>query len=440
MRNELTIDIPSESIHHWKDLEEDILGIALIEPLTAVKVANYCHADWFYYDFNKMIFNVLTELVGNYQGVDCDTVLYKVWTQLGSRLYYGESTSSMVYGMTLRVVSGAHIEEWMNILYNMYKERNINQIKGILDSGLSGSIRHEKISQILAANEVVKRNTTWMKIGDVIDNYLKFYSENMGKNLLGISSGFKNIDWYLNGFKKGEFTVIGARPSVGKSAFAQQIAVNVAKQGFRVGIVTLEMTNENFVSRMFSYSTGIDYTDLNKMHVPMDALEREMRTLRGLNIIFSEETKSTIESIRASVVKLGIDKLDLLIIDYLQLMGSEARVSNRVEEINKITTGLKQMSKENLIPVVALAQLNRDSAKAGAKPDLTSLRGSGDIEQDADNVLFIHGEIETSERLIIIAKNRNGKVGEIPMNYNGSKMAFTEAEYTSLKPIEHNPF
>lgn len=244
------------------------------------------------------------------------------------------------------------------------------------------------------------------------------------------------MGWLTGGFRNETLWIIGARPSIGKSALGQQIIVNCAQKGLKVGIVSIEMGNNELLSRIVSYTSGINFNDIYRLKVPLDAMHRELIKLESLKIYFSEDTKCSIEGIRSSIIQLvGENALDIVVIDYLQLMHVEEKTNTKNDEMTKITTGLKELTRRLKIPIIALAQLNRAGAD---EPKLENLRDSGSIEQDADGVIFLHGDREGSDRKAIVAKNRNGKLGNVALKFIGEQMKFEETEvYT---PINNDTF
>lgn len=418
-------ELPSNN-NHSEYLESCVLGVMLLEPAKAPIICNLLFKEYFYFSFHKMAFQTISEMVSEYKKIDILTVTETMCIKTNTRKYNGQKISYLLSFTMKDVVSGAHIESWCDIITHYWKSRNIESITEISSSGLSTMEKQTKISEILRKSEISKRNNSWVRMGQVLDSYVKFYSENFGKQVLGHSIGFQKLDWLISGLRGGDLIILAARPSIGKSALAAQIAINLARTPISVGIVTLEMTNEQLVGRMISYSTHTNYEDINRLKAPIDHIERSALEIYDYPIVFSEEAKCSIEGIRSSFQKLNLNlKVDVLIIDYLQLMESESRTNNRNEEVGKITSGLKQMAKEHGIPIIALAQLNRDSVTKN-EPQLESLRESGNIEQDADKVIFLHGDRELKERLVIVAKNRNGKLGKVQMVYEGDYMEFME--------------
>jgi len=419
------------SINHSHEVENDILGICLLEPHTAVKVCQHCHEDWFRDDFHKATFKAIRSRVANFKDVDQLTITEDLVQEFKSRKYQGDNISFLIANLSRNVVTGAHILAWIEIIENLHAGRRIESLAGVALSELSTEQKKAKIDAIMNESKIVKNKTSWLPMGSAIEDYELFYLNNQGKTVVGWEAGLKKLDWLMGGFRNETLTIIGARPSIGKSAFGMQAIVNIANKGAKVGVVSIEMGNNELISRMISYTSGIDFNDVFRLKVPIDEMHRKLMEIKDLNIFFSDQTKCSIEGIRSSVIQLvGNNALDIVFIDYLQLMSSEEKTNSKNDEVGKITAGLKELSRRLKIPIVALAQLNRAGTN---EPTLENLRDSGNIEQDADIVLFLHGDRELPDRSAIIAKNRNGKLGKVQLNFIGENMRFIELDnnYTS---------
>ena len=246
--------------------------------------------------------------------------------------------------------------------------------------------------------------------------------------ITGLRTGFSNLDSLTAGLQPEELIILAARPSMGKSAFAMNLALNVAKRNkdgqAGVAIFSLEMSNEQLAGRMLSSESNIENTKIKTGHLTpreWQFLEGGMQSLAKLHIAFDDSAAVTVSDIRAKCRKLSQEgKLDFVVIDYLQLIKGETRSGNRQEEVAKISRGLKQMARELKVPILALSQLSREVEKREDKrPVLADLRESGSIEQDADIVMFLYrkdyyerdeknltGEVDLS-----VAKNRQGIAG-----------------------------
>ena len=263
--------------------------------------------------------------------------------------------------------------------------------------------------------------------------------------ITGVHSGFTDLDKYTMGWQKGNLIILGARPSVGKTAFALNLARNAAVEfGHGVAIFSLEMTNVELTDRLIASESGISADKLKgkiKM-VPEEwvVLEQSLKKLVKAPLYIDETPGITLTDFVAKARRLVREKgVEVIFVDYLQLMHSGKPQSggfSKVQEVTEISNTLKTTAKDLKVPIIALAQLNRNlMSRAGSngKPVLSDLKDSGSIEQDADMVIFIHrpGMLGMSEDLseaeIIIAKNRSGQVGSIPMRYNGDLVRFEDA-------------
>lgn len=224
---------------------------------------------------------------------------------------------------------------------------------------------------------------------------------------------------------------------MGKSAFALNIAQNIAKSGGKIAFFSLEMTCEQNVARMLSTEANIENTALRTGELSADdwvSLAEASDALSKCNMYFDDSSGISVPEIKAKCRR--IRGLSLIVIDYLQLMSSGRRIDNRVQEVSEITRGLKIMAKDLDVPVLTLSQLSRSTeARTGHKPMLSDLRESGSIEQDADIVMFLYREDyynETEENhnqaTCIVGKNRHGSVGELPLHWDGAHTRFTSVE------------
>jgi replicative DNA helicase len=280
-----------------------------------------------------------------------------------------------------------------------------------------------------------------------------------------LTTGFKAIDKLNGGFSPGQMIVIGARPSMGKSALMGKIAVAIAQQKKTVGIVSLEMNNNEIAARLASLETDIEFwriyrnlfTDQNQQESFYNKISKQSI---NLPIFISDKTKVDINEIRAKATKLKYKHgLDILMIDYLQLVGSEEtnnRNSNREQEVAKISRGVKLLAMELEIPAIILCQLNRQVTSRKGKeryPQLSDIRESGSIEQDADVVMMLHrdwmsgfevddaGMSTEGQADLLGVKWRNGALFKLDLDFNPEKMKFSEkikAPTGNWRPVKEN--
>jgi len=293
--------------------------------------------------------------------------------------------------------------------------------------------------------EVSQRRSTqdFVPISQVIDSYyeqITYLQEHRGE-VVGVPTGFRDLDEITGGLQQSDLIILAARPSVGKTAFVLSLAYNVATRNQRtVGIFSLEMSRDQLVQRLLAMDTRIDTHRLRTGHVGEAELQVVMDSMGRLAAtpIYIEDTPGlSIMEVRSKARRLQSQAgVDLIIIDYLQLM-SGRRTDNRVQEVSEISRGLKALAREINVPVIALSQLSRAvEGRTSHVPMLSDLRESGSIEQDADIVMFIYREElydrETDKKGIAelhIAKHRNGPIGVVPMRFDASTTRFDDLSY-----------
>ena len=284
---------------------------------------------------------------------------------------------------------------------------------------------------------------TVANISERYSNPSKFY---------GLATGFKQFDRMTNGLHGGELIVLAARPGVGKSAMAMNIVQNVAENGGTVAVFSLEMSNEQLIERMLSAMSGIPLEFLKSGQLPHgDGDIVKLQTANSvisskMHIYGNDNANVKPPDISSQCRRLKAQSgLDLIVIDYIQLMNTEKKAEGRQQEVANITRSLKLLAKELNVPVIALSQLKRDAeirnikkGEGSGKPVLSDLRESGAIEQDADIVLFIHrddpDDRQSEDVTLIVAKHRNGQNGEIPLRWVGKLVRFVDRDYLVEQP------
>lgn len=253
------------------------------------------------------------------------------------------------------------------------------------------------------------------------------------QSLSGVPSGLTDLDALTSGLQNGELVVIAARPSVGKTALGATIAKHAAESGHPVLFCSLEMSCHELATRLLVAVSGIDGNAIRHAAIPYHDLPRlgdARDLLRDLPGWIDDEPKQSVMRIAANVRRLKRQhKLALVIVDYLQLIEPDDRSSPRHEQVGAISRALKALAREAQIPVVAMAQLNRGlEGRADQRPKLSDLRESGSIEADADVVVLLHKPVDMPAYLdLIIAKQRNGPVGELRVHFDRARMRFTDA-------------
>lgn len=290
-------------------------------------------------------------------------------------------------------------------------------------------------------NEIDQRNSKSGSViaGDIAEGVIEELFKN-DKDIVGIKTGFTLLDKMLDGLHKDELIILAARPSMGKTALALNIATNVAKQG-KVLFFSLEMAKEEIVKRMLSLYTGLSTDSLKRISKLPDHLQQRVWDAYGKikesTIEISDDFDQPMAQIRATTrqFKQKHQGIDLIVIDYLQLIKANSK-SNREQEVAEISRSLKMLAKEYHVPIITLAQVNRGAEQRNdKKPGLADLRESGAIEQDADVVMFLYREEyynPTTDRQgqadLIVAKHRAGAVGEIPLYFDKRLTKFGNLE------------
>lgn len=427
-----------------KELEEAVLGALMLEKGAFDTVIEILKPDCFYVDAHQRIFSSMLKLAGKSMPVDILTVVEELKSsgeleQVGGPFY--------VSRLTNMVVSSANIEAHARIVLQKFIQRELIRISGeilsesyedtadvfdLLDSAES------KLFEI--TNNHLRKN--YDSIDKILVSTIKRIEDlrNKGEEMTGVPSGFPTLDKITYGWQPTDLIILAARPAVGKTAFALNLARNAAlhpTHGKGAAVFSLEMSSGQLVQRILSAESEIKLEKITRGKLD----EAEMRTLmtRGIERlakapIFIDDTPSlNIFELRAKCRRLVHNSgVGIIIIDYLQLMSGSAdgKNSNREQEISKISRDLKGMAKELHVPVIALSQLSRDveKRKDGNKmPQLSDLRESGAIEQDADMVLFLYrpeyyeittnemGESNKGETHVRIAKHRNGQLDTVKL-------------------------
>ena len=433
------------------DAEKTILGAILLDNSAHAEAAEKLQSEDFSLDSHRRIFLRMTELVDTGRTVDIVTLSnelarYKEIEAVGGVAYL----ASLTEGLPRRPV----IEDYIRIVKDKSMLRRLMGICsaaiakaadqsqdaiGVLDETESQllEVSQNSLSQGLQPIEFIIRDS----FGS-IDNLYK-----QSRDVTGLATGFTDFDRMTSGLQKGELIIIAARPSMGKTALAINIAENAAlRYGSVVAIFSLEMSRESLLRRMLASQAGVDQQKIQKGffgRAEQDRLQTALSQLVEARVFIDDSAASTISEMRAKArrLKQNSGALDLIMIDYLQLMSatlpgaSRKGFENRVQEVSAISRGLKAMAKELQVPVIALSQISRSNEKRDDKrPMLSDLRESGSIEQDADVVAFIHREAyynrdemddaEKSKAEIIIAKQRNGPTGIVQMHWNAAFTRF----------------
>ena len=429
--------------------EQSLLGSILIDPASINEVADIIKADDFYITEHKQIYLAATELFLANREIDVVTLI----DTLVHRGVYDKSGGEDYIRNIAEVVPNAlNVKDYAKIVKEKSSLRQLIEVCGEINENAyseqqsaSGIIEYaeSKIFSIAQGRD----NKSFRHIRDVLGsvyNQLHELAQNDGAGQ-GTPTGFSGLDRVLVGMGNSDLILVGARPGMGKTSFALNIATNVAQQTKKkVCIFSLEMSAEQLVSRILSSEALVDSHELRSGKLSDDSWEKiadASSRLAMCDILIDDTSGVTITDIKAKLRR--VNDLGLVVIDYLQLMQSDRRIDNRVQEVAEISRALKIMAKELSVPIICCAQLSRGpESRTDKKPMLSDLRDSGAIEQDADVVIFLYrneyyktdaapGEDNDGNIAeVIIAKNRHGSTGTVKMGWIG--------QYTKFRTIADN--
>ena len=448
-----------KDVNYSTDLEKAILGICMLEAGSFGRVYGFLEKQCFYHTGHQIVFETMTSMFQNGLPIDTFTVVDQLVRVKNIPVINNENADYFVLRLTNSVVGSANMEYHAHVVKIMWMEREIITLTHSGVGALGGNIG-EKIRSIqekLHSLQTKVAEHDWVDMTQLMVDLYRHQEEMKISGGVGIVTGMNALDKENGGFQNGQLVVVGARPSMGKSALVGGMAIEMAKRGSTVGIVSLEMSNTEIAARLAAYDTDTDfnvvyrglYKDMNDTHRLYEKIGQSTSTLP---IYVSDKTKVNVPEIRAKAEKLKSSHgLNCLYIDYLQLVSSVggSYSKNRENEIAEMSRGCKIMAKELDIPVVLLCQLNREVTKRKGSeryPQLSDLRESGAIEQDADVVMFLHRDFmsgyetdengQSTERQadLVVRKWRNGRSNFIiPLDFDPPKMKFSERN--SFTPI-----
>jgi len=449
------------------DAEEAVNGSLLIDPDAVLKVAGNLKAEDFYSETNRWIYQACLTLFQRNEAINQVTVAHELLRQ--NKLEQAGGSSYLSHLISF-VPTSLHIEHYAQIVSRLSVMRRLisaaDNISTIgynagpdIDTSLSNA--EDLLFQVRTGQNLREFSSIRDLLGKYFDEKgvtAKLQDEGEGHVL----SGFTGVDAILGGFHKSDLIILAARPSLGKTSLALNIARNAAiNQGACVAIFSLEMSKESVVQRFLSSESGVDshYIRLRKFTEKDEVKIMEASGLLSEAAIFIDDSPQIQAiDIRSKVKRLQFERnVDLVIIDYIQLISGSGRNENRVQELSKITRMLKIAARELDVPVIALSQLSRAVEwRTGQKPQLSDLRESGTIEQDADIVGFIYREDKTISEEdwekahvldgkpypkdiaeIMISKHRNGPLGEVKLHFSNRLVKFENIKGTANPAPAH---
>jgi replicative DNA helicase len=438
---------------HSKEAEQSVLGSVLLDKDAILKIADFLKPDDFYYDIHKIVYEAMIDLFNRHDPIDLITLsnLLEERKQIdlvGGPAYLAELTSV--------VPTSTHVFKYGQIVKNKATLRSMIKV-GNMIQGL-GHEEETPVENLLEETEkaVFGISQTFLKerfvhIRDILsqryEEFAAIHAADDKDKVKGIPTGFRGLDAVLSGMQPSDLIILAARPSMGKTALALSMVLKMTMEQSKkrtVGIFSLEMSKEQLVDRMFCSLLGVDSWKLQHGKLNDHDFEKMGPVMDMLNqapIFIDDSVGTSIAELRAKARRLQMEHgLDLIVVDYLQLMstGAAAYQGNRVQEISEISRSLKALGRELHVPVIALSQLSRAVELRNPKiPQLSDLRESGSIEQDADVVLMLYRKDYYEENIteeemgiteVFVRKHRNGPIGKAELRFDKTQMRFYDVD------------
>ena len=428
------------------DAEIAVIGSIFVEPYVIINARDSLSLDDFYDIRNRLIFKEMVNLNDKGIAIDVTSVLDAL-KKVGAL----EQAGGEEYILTLSdySYSADNIDTYIELILDASIKRNaIKTLESLAQEGYKNTDSQKYLEGVerKVFDISKKRRTTPFRTSKEIANLVETNTKNRStssSDLIGFDTGFPTLNQYTQGFQGGKLIILAARPGMGKSAMALNLAMNISeKNDTNVALFALEMSNEEVMQRMIAATGMINLKSIQNGRMDKNAWARFSSVLDRVSrykIYFDDSTDSTIEAIRAKFRKLKQESgLGLIVIDYLQLIeyDNDSQKLSQLQKITIITRSLKLLARELDVPVLVLSQLSRDVEKRDDKrPVMSDLRDSGSIEQDADLVLLLYRpdyyakktERGTGQVDVIVGKNRSGATGTIEMVWTGEFMKFRES-------------
>ena len=427
------------------EAEQSVIGAMIIDKSAIAKALEKLNEEDFYRDGHKVIFKAIREMFSKDMAVDLVTLLEYLKStdkleKAGGVTYISEVSSS--------VITTANLEAYISIVEDKSTLRTlIRSATSIIEERYN---KHDRVDEVLdlAQKKIFdlaekQGSNDYEPLSNVLERgflEIERLFNNKG-SITGVGSGIRDLDAKTSGFQKGDMVLIAARPSMGKTTFSLNIAENAAlRVGKSVVIFSLEMSKEQLAYKLLCSEANVDMLKLRTGNLDDDDWERIARATGPLSkakIYIDDTAGLSVMEMRSKCRKIKMEHgIDMILIDYLQLMSGSSGSESRQQEVSEISRSIKALAKEMECPVIALSQLSRaPEQRADHIPMLSDLRESGSIEQDADVVMFLYRDEyynkETEDKNIgecIIAKQRNGPVGTVKMAWIGAHSKFANLE------------
>lgn len=431
MAGQVSVRIPPQA----NEAEESVLGALLLDRDAIIAVAEFLSPQDFYDERHRSVYESCLELYEERVPIDVLTVAEglkkkKMLKKVGGASYLAELTN--------KVPTAAHVEHYGRIVKDAATKRSLmSAASRLLDLSLDEALNANELldkaeAEVFSLTQKhLSKSFTPVReaLAESFDRLDELHKQQEG--LRGVPTGFKDLDDTLAGMQKSNLLILAARPGVGKTSLALNIAQNVAVKYARpVGFFSLEMSKEELVDRLLVSQADIDAWKLKTGKLSEEdftKLSNAMGELAEAPLYIDDTPALSILEMRTKARRLQVEVgIDLLVVDYLQLARSR-QLENRVQEVSEISQGLKNLARELKIPVLAISQLSRAVEQRGTRrPQLADLRESGSIEQDADVVMFIWREDEEKPENVVldVAKHRNGPLKSIGLFFKGDRIKF----------------
>jgi replicative DNA helicase len=430
--------IPPNDLH----AERALLGGIVRDPFILAEVRESIAGESFYFDAHRQVWNAMIGLADSNSPIDLIAIhdrlaASKQLADVGGAAYLAELWEAVPTGASAihhaGIIRGHWVRRWIIQAANeLIRDAHARKMP-------ANELIADFESKVFALSQSSSRKSEVHLIGDVIREVMQDIEDRIssGSTMSGIPTGYPDLDDMLGGLKPGELLVIGARPSVGKTAFALNVMSNIARTGVPVFLSSIEQRRKEIGSRLLAMGSGVPMhrivrgSSLESDEVERLMLEASPQGVGGCGLYIDDSSSQSashiLTTVRRCIAKFGIQ---LVVIDYLQLMVPDNPTENRTQQVGTLTRRMKLLARECNVPVMLLAQLNRENEKEKRHPRLSDLRDSGEIEQHADNAIFLHrdADLPQSDPVwpidVIVAKQRNGPIGSIQLGYRRAVMRF----------------
>ncbi len=425
-------------VPHSLEAEQSIIGALIVDFNCMEDLAAILRPEYFYAEKYGKIYSEIQEMYMTSEKIDFVTVLNRV---VAAGIYEEAEAKQLLYDMASSVPSTKNVGEYAKIVVEKYNLRRLISIcEDITDKCYGQSDDAQSIIDYAEAKiydvRAQQSNTAMVELKTALiesfDRVSKIAQDRAA--FAGLQTNFRDLDRVLSGFGKSDLILLAARPGLGKTSLALNIAQNVGLQGKTVAIFSLEMSNEQLANRLLASHSGVDNKKFRTGELSTNEwirMGQSSETLAKTHIYLDDTPDMTVAQMKAKLRRLPA--LDLVIVDYMQLMSSGTKTASRQEAVSEISRSMKMMAKEFDVPVLCLSQLSRASEKreGDKRPMPSDLRESGSIEQDADAILFLYNDAIYNKETanpnkieLIIAKNRHGPTETVYLAWNNTLTKF----------------